>query len=191
MPSLADSLMNPDEYPGKPSISYITKVRQSLDLFLQQTTDEQLSCDYLGGDSCSNPSLLHIAIQETALFLLDQKVISSLGPLQSMGDNGGDFVNGRILADAKRNWGIGQNFLSGKNSSTVFPAFEIGRNGGNSNCKTEESRTIRSRTEFGDGAFGDIGRSYSGKFKTSPPVSNVSCDHANSSFPFCLQFLKR
>ena len=80
VPSMVDSLMNENEIPQQPSTKFLTSQRRALDLFLQLSAGEQLSCEYLG--RCDHPTLQHIATYQTAEFLLGQKVISNLGVME-------------------------------------------------------------------------------------------------------------
>lgn len=90
IPSLADTIMKPGEEARRPSIGEINIQRRALDLPIQISSDDQLSCDYLGGGLvCGRPSLQHIAIQQTGAFLMAQKVINSMGMLANMGDDNG------------------------------------------------------------------------------------------------------
>lgn len=90
LPSLVDAMMHPGEAPREPSIEFIKKQRRELDLNELLLHREQVTCDYLGGPGldCGKPSLQHIAIQQTAQFLMDQKEIHSMGRLSAMGENG-------------------------------------------------------------------------------------------------------
>ena len=186
MPSLVDALMKPNETPGIPSQDAINKERRTLDLYTQLTAQHQLQCDYLGPapGACPDPSLPHITLRDTAEFLLDQKVIATLGPLGDMGDNqncqdpasfcGGDFVDGSFLLDSQQNCtdcfqlGVYDNATAGKsllaeldrlnlvNGNSPFALTEVGRDiQGDSIC--EEGGIIADDDQtgqIGDGANG-------------------------------------
>jgi taurine transport system substrate-binding protein len=178
IPSLADSIMKPGEPRGNPSDAFINQQRRAMNLYKQQSTSEQLSCDYLmanGGASCGKPSLQHEAIQQTARFLMDQKVIHSMGQLENMGNEtncafkhtlcGGDLFAGNILKTGNQFYGS-STFLSTLSSSgSVFPLNEIGRlSTGDSSCTAGRKVFYGSGTNsFGDGANAITGKSYSGK----------------------------
>mmetsp|Transcript_7127 Transcript_7127/g.16685 ORF Transcript_7127/g.16685 Transcript_7127/m.16685 type:complete len:1479 (-) Transcript_7127:954-5390(-) len=173
LPSLADSIMKADESRGSPSIDFINQQRRALDLYIQQSIDEQASCDYLPPllRTCGKPTLLHEAIQQTAEFLLDQKVIQSMGKLKDMGLDSGcinshtfcgsDSVIGSILESGEQQYGSmisSSTFLSGN----VFPVSEIGRAGGDSDCS--EGRVVYLDNKsiiISDGADATAGKSYS------------------------------
>jgi len=88
LPSLTDSLMKAGEEARHPSSEFINDQRRALDLYKFLSTEEQRSCGYLGGgEACGKPSQLHIATQQTAKFLVDQKILHSMGKLAFMGDN--------------------------------------------------------------------------------------------------------
>jgi len=64
-----------------------------------------------GPGTCRNPTVQHWALRETAEFLMDQKVLARLGPMQNMGDQskcedldtfcGGDIIDGSYLKLAR------------------------------------------------------------------------------------------
>lgn len=195
MPSLADSIMKAGEPKGNPSTDFINQQRRALNLYKQQSTSEQLSCDYLmgnGGRSCGKPSLQHEAIQQTARFLMEQKVIHSMGQLEIMGNAtgcsitstlcGSNLFAGNILKTANQRYSSTSLLDS---SSSVFPLYEIGRPGANQ-ISTGDSTCIEGRDiyygsgtqEFGDGANAVAGKSYSGRLLLPvllSPKSAISC----------------
>ncbi|CAJ1951940.1 unnamed protein product [Cylindrotheca closterium] len=179
LPSLADSIMKADQSPRSPSIDFINQERRALDLYIQQSITEQASCDYLPPrlGICRRPSLLHEAIQQTADFLLDQKIIQSMGLLGDMGDSGScldsntfcgsDVLNGEILDIGVQQYGSlisSSTFLSGN----VFANSEIGRTSGDSNCPEEGLINLSNRAiQISDGADAIAGKSYSDNLKCS------------------------
>ena len=89
----------------EPTSEYKNLQRRALDLFIQQTAAEQLSCNYFGTGDCNRPTLQHEAIRETAVFLLNQKIISRLGRLSVMGEDkacrdGSTFCGSELLNGA-------------------------------------------------------------------------------------------
>ena len=186
MPSLVDTLMKPYGTPGMPSQDAINKERRILDLYIQLTAQQQLECDYLGPapGACLDPSLPQITLGDTAEFLLNQKVIATLGPLGDMGDDrncqdpatfcGGDFVDGSFLLDSQQNCtdcfpvGVYDNATAGKsllaeidrfnllNGNSPFALTEVGRGiQGDSLCEEGVIIADDSRTgQIGDGANG-------------------------------------
>ena len=98
VPSLVDTLMISNEIPGNPTRTSINSKRQDLDLFVGLNAETQLSCEYLGsggggfvdinGGGGSSQCFQHDsnqyqAIKSTSEFLIQQKIIHSLGPLLS------------------------------------------------------------------------------------------------------------
>lgn len=179
IPSLADTIMKPGEVAKRPSIDEINKQRNALDLPIQISSEDQLSCEYLGGGlSCGRPSLQHIAIQQTGAFLLDQKIINSLGMLEYMGDDTGcEF--GFCGSDAITSSSLDPGSLSLESWDGVEPFFalnETGRAGlgelssGDSDCSSDVETIIATPQEkyFGDvsNSRSLVGRSYS---------DNLSC----------------
>jgi ABC-type taurine transport system substrate-binding protein len=174
MTDVSDSLMKPGAMKGAPSIDFINTNRLIMDLFVQKSTEEQLSCDYLGGvNQCSEPSFIHIAIQQTAEFLMGQKLIQSMGPLEDLGDDtscnqantlcGGDTFAGWVLSSARSVFS--SITLDSLDSGGTAEGYEIGRNGGDSTCRSSESSELTAsgqRKSFGDGANVQDGKSYSG-----------------------------
>ena len=167
IPSLADTIMKPGEVAKRPSIDEINKQRNALDLPIQISSEDQKSCKYLGGLSCGRPSLQHIAIQQTGAFLLDQKIINSLGMLEYMGDDTGcDF--GFCGSDAITGSSLDPSSVSLKSWDGVEPFFALNETG---RAGLGESKTIIATQQ--DTYFGDVsnsrslvGRSYS---------DNLSC----------------
>ena len=86
LPSMVDALMLAGETFGSPSQRAVVDQRQALDLFVQQSAAVQTSCQYLGPGPgmCEQPTLQHVALQETAEFLYHQKILVSLGPLATL-----------------------------------------------------------------------------------------------------------
>lgn len=172
LPSLADSIMKANEVQRSPSIYFINRQRRAMDLYVQQTINEQVSCDYLSGvNNCRRPSLLHEAIRQTAEFLLDQKVIQSLGKLEEMGDSnscqntdtfcGSDALAGSILRVGDQQFGA-QISSSTFQSGNPFPDSEIGRARGDSTCNGETVVYLTNSIPIEDGANAYVGKSYSG-----------------------------
>jgi len=176
IPSLADTIMKPGEIAQRPSIDEINKQRHALDLPIQIWSEDQLSCDYL--KSCGRPSLQHIAIQQTGAFLLDQKIINSLGMLEYMGDEYScDF--GFCGSDAITGSSLVPNSVPLESWDGVEPFFalnETGRAGlgelssGDSDCSADAKTIIATQQEqyIGDVSSSRslVGRSYS---------DNLSC----------------
>eukprot|EP00980_Cylindrotheca_fusiformis_P008108 scaffold1727_cov133-Cylindrotheca_fusiformis.AAC.11 len=210
IPSLADSIMKAGEQKANPSIDFINQQRRALNLYAQQSTSVQLSCDYLmgdGGRACGQPSLQHDAIQQTASFLMAQKVIHSMGPLGVMGNEtgcasentlcGSDLFNGGILKMADQRFS-NTNFLASKNlSGSIFPQNEIGRasgnqkSGGDSTCNERENVYYGDGTsKFGDGANGLVGKSYSGMGWSLQPLAHPELAVLHGNSPFYISYYR-
>jgi len=137
VPSMADALMKAGETAQNPSQAFINQQRRVLDLFIQQSVEEQLSCDFLK-KNCRFPTGQHIDIQRTAEFLLEQKLIPQLGPLETLGDDtncqdsktlcGGDLFSDEWLEASTRDCGlcypVGRYTGERASSSTLISSFE-------------------------------------------------------------------
>mmetsp|Transcript_2323 Transcript_2323/g.4941 ORF Transcript_2323/g.4941 Transcript_2323/m.4941 type:complete len:1585 (+) Transcript_2323:305-5059(+) len=122
--SMVDSLMIEGKTPGNPNDDILIAERGNLDLFVQHTASEQLTCDYVGDaiGSCPNPTGEHVSATKTAKFLLQQKIISNLGIMAHSNATcmdpysfcGGDIIDPTYLALARR----------GNNVSTPLGPYE-------------------------------------------------------------------
>ena len=114
--SLADSFMMQGETPGDPSDDLLIAKREELDLFVQHTASEQLTCSYIGDaiGSCPNLTGQHVSAIKTAKFLLQQKLLSTLGIMDHRDDTckdpysfcGGDTIDPTYLALARTGNGV-------------------------------------------------------------------------------------
>ena len=84
--SMVDALMISGEVAGTPSMFQRNMQRRALEAFVQLSANEQLGCNYFGGsivsqssDICppTSSSRLFTELQQTADFLLDQKLVAS------------------------------------------------------------------------------------------------------------------
>jgi taurine transport system substrate-binding protein len=180
--SMTDALMASTEAPQNPSPDFVLRQRLALDLFEQLPASEQLSCDYLPVDTtgCLGPSLLYMAIRQTAEFLLDHKIISDLGPLSN--DDVTTMIDGSFLQQATRTCSscyplgpYGNSFRTDHDSvlselegldqqftASPYALFEVGRQGGDSTCSEHETITTNIGT-IGDPANALGGKTYSGR----------------------------
>lgn len=180
IPSLADTTMKAGEEAQNPSTEFIINQRRALDLPKQLSMEDQLSCDYLGGGKvCGRPSLQHIAIQQTAQFLMDQKVIHSMGKLYEMGDTeacsdantlcGGDIVTSMSLSPNLYSLGSWDGLAPFYALNETGRADEGQLSAGDSDCSSKTLTATMSITQY----FGDlssssqspnslVGQSYSG-----------------------------
>ena len=202
IPSLADTIMKPGEQARRPSIDEINIQRRALDLPIQISSDDQLSCDYLGGGLiCGRPSLQHIAIQQTGAFLMAQKVINSMGMLANMGDDNGCLA-GFCGSDVLTGSSLDPNLYSLQLWDGVEPFFALNETGraaegelstGDSDCSSDVETIEASfrETYFGDvsNSVSLVGRSYSGKFVSF--VSMIDCSLYNIvTHTICLLYLR-
>lgn len=115
LPSMVDAMMMDTETFQDPTQDSIFAKRMLLDLYEDKSAQEQLNCEFMGASLCNVPSAQHVALRETAEFLVNQKVLAHLGPMQIMGDGqngedcrdpktfcGGDIIDGDYLRDARR-----------------------------------------------------------------------------------------
>lgn len=217
IPSMVDALMLEDQVFGKPTEAVLFQRRASLDLFDDKSAADQLSCQFMGSGprTCAQPTVQHSSLLETAEFLVEQKVLERLGPMESVGDDdscqtestfcGGDIIDGTYLHDARadcvsclpvgpyaRTEGkvsssdVGPDILlrelerldrlSGK---SPFATTEVGRKQGDSTfCQgdvTVLSSGIPTVGQFGDGANGDVGLSYSDELECVWEIRGVDC----------------
>lgn len=181
VPSMVDVLLKSSEIPHSPSQAYINLQRRVLDLFIQQTAQEQISCDYSGQ--------VYSSLQQTTEFLLDQKEVGSLGQLSKDSKCGGDLIDATLLdrsqtacsncypvgpyAGSMANQGNlleELERLDAESTKSPFASLEIGRVAGDSTCHiTVDGRPHHQVLEisdvgvtFGDGANARNGKSYSG-----------------------------
>lgn len=196
IPSMADTLMKAGEEARNPSIEFINNERRALDLFIQLSTEDQLSCDYLGGGkACGRPSHQHIAMQKTAEFLMDQNVIHSMGQLSVMGDSGIACSAPNTLCGSDIFTGSGLNHdlysLDSWDGQAPFYALnETGRAGegemstGDSIC-SRTTLVAKQRTQyFGDlqGENSLVGQSYSDNLDCWWTIRSSDCIESSS---FC------
>ena len=201
IPSLADTIMKPGEEARRPSIDEINKQRRALDLPIQISSGDQLSCDYLA--ACGRPSLQHIAIQQTGAFLMDQKIINSMGMLANMGGDDGCIAGGFCGSDVITGSSLDPNLYSLELWDGLEPFFALNETGrasegelsaGDSDCSSDVMAIEASFREiyFGDvsNSMSLVGRSYSGKFVSF--VSMIDCSLYNiiETHTICLSYLR-
>lgn len=224
--SMVDALMLPDQEPGAPSNEQLFKDRRALDAFVQYSASEQLSCQLLGPgpNLCHSPTMQHLAVRQTAEFLLDQKVLATLGPLDHMGDEqggacqgsstfcGSDIIDGTYLKVARQTCtsclpvgpyaGMTPDVSSSDRGDpdgllfrleqmdnitgrSPFASSEIGRDviGDSSSCLNRNGPNIISSSnrnevigQFGDGANGLVGRSYSDNLSCQWQIRGTDCN---------------
>jgi len=163
MPSLADALMKAGEEPMNPSIKFINDQRRAMNLYKPLSMQDQLSCDQLG-NACGRPSHQHIAMQKTANFLMDQKVIHSVGRLSIMGDEGDDacldpetLCGSDLITGDSLNPHFPMNLSSYDGLAPFFALNETGRAGagessaGDSDCSIQKELEATTHVQY----FGD------------------------------------
>ena len=177
LPSLVDALMIPTEVFQNPSHQTLYQKLQVLDLFQQLPADTQSSCAYLGsGDgSCDVASMLPLkTLEDTAKFLMDQKVIAAMGTVDNDVWGSGSF-NGYYLSAAHREcadcYRVGSydettsgdmllselDRLNAEYGKSIFATEEVGRSLNDSTCEfgTVISGSVLSMGGLiGDGANG-------------------------------------
>lgn len=109
LPSMVDALMVPGQPPHDPSESQLLQERRNLDGYSQPI--DQTSCEYLGAGpmTCVEPTKQHKEIYQTAQFLVEQKFLSTLGPIEHFRKNQAfyyiktsDILDGSFLAFSRR-----------------------------------------------------------------------------------------
>jgi taurine transport system substrate-binding protein len=175
VPSMVDVLLKSSETPHSPSQAYVNSQRRALDLFVQQTAQEQSSCDYLGQ--------VYSSLQQTTEFLLDQKEVASLGQLSKAANKcGGTLLDAtwldRSQAACSNCYPVGPyagslanqtnlleelERLDAESTKSPFASLELGRVAGDSTCQNHQVMEASDvGVTFGDGANARNGKSYSG-----------------------------
>eukprot|EP00977_Amphora_coffeiformis_P016568 scaffold5168_cov176-Amphora_coffeaeformis.AAC.6 len=219
VPSMVDALMLKDQIHAEPTAEVLFSRRESLDLFEDNDAFAQMDCRLMGSGpgSCRNPTVQHWALRDTAEFLMNQKVLARLGPMQKMGDEsrcedrdtfcGGDIIDGSYLKQARSDCdtclqaGPYADSTSLVSSSATGPDMllrtledlddatnrspyasqEIGRvNGDSIACRDNQLNRIGEDSpvigEFGDGANGEEGKSYSDELLCGWEIRGIDCE---------------
>lgn len=220
IPSMVDALVLEDEIHMEPSADALFRQRIELDLFDDNDALEQMTCSRMGPGPgfCQTPTDQHWALRQTAEFLVSEKVLAHMGPMQDIGGAreclakdgfcGSDIIDGSFLRVARRDCtncmlvGRYANVVPRVNSTqngqdqllralevndqssghSFYATEEVGRSGGDSTCMTNVANGIIRlgsnspvEGEFGDGANGDQGKSYSDNMHCEWEIRGVDC----------------